>query len=154
MNTIAAIAITLGKAQLPEFKTYARQVLVNAKTLANRLMSGGARLVTNGTDNHMMVVNTVASFQVGGRDAEKTLDSVSITCNKQVIPDDPQPPLNPSGIRLGTPCATTRGMKEKEMEILGDWMIKALKHHQDKSVLNGIKSEVEAFCESFPLPGL
>src|SRR4030095_949434 len=109
MHTIAAIAVALRKAQEPAFRGYATQVLRNAKALAAALTGHGATLVTGGTDNHMMVLDTVASFGVDGREAERVLDAVSITTNKQVIPDDPNPPLRPSGVRLGTPAATTRG---------------------------------------------
>ncbi len=154
MNTISAIAVTLGKALKPEFKEYAQQILKNAKTLAQTLMDGGAKLITDGTDNHMMVVNTVESFGLGGTEAEKILDEVSITCNKQVIPDDPNPPLKPSGIRLGTPAATTRGMKEEDMKKIGNWMLEALKNHQDEAKMASIKQEVEAYCSQFPVPGI
>ena len=105
MNAVAAVAITLGKAQQPEYKQYCRQVLDNAQVLARALMENGAKLITDGTENHMMVIDTVKSFGINGRVAEETLDEVSITTNKQVIPDDPNPPLRPSGIRLGTPAA-------------------------------------------------
>lgn len=154
MHTIAAIAVTLGKAMTPEFKEYGTQILKNAKTLAKTLMDGGAKLVTNGTDNHMMVMNTVLSFGLGGTEAEHTLDEVSITTNKQVIPDDPNPPLKPSGIRLGTPAATTRGMKESDMKQIGGWMLEALKNSNDQAKLTQIKTTVEEFCLKFPVPGL
>lgn len=154
MNTIAAIAIALGKALQPEFKEYGRQVLKNAQVLAETLMQNGARLITGGTDNHMMVVNTVESFGLNGTESERNLDSISITCNKQIIPDDPNPPLRPSGIRLGTPCATTRGMREPEMEKIGAWIVNALKNSGNKEYLRGLKKEVEEVCVKFPVPGL
>jgi glycine hydroxymethyltransferase len=154
MHTVAAIATTLYKAQQTEFKEYAAQVLKNAKTLAQTLMDGGAKLVTNGTDNHMMVVDTVTSFNLGGTEAEETLDEAGITTNKQVIPDDPRPPLKPSGIRLGTPAATTRGFKEDEMRKIGEWMLEALKHHDDPAKLSEIKTKVKELCEQFPVPGV
>jgi glycine hydroxymethyltransferase len=124
---VAGIAITLGKAQQPDFRLYCQQVLANAQTLAEMLMAGGARLITGGTENHMMVIDAVKSFGIDGRVGEETLDSVAITTNKQMIPDDPNPPLRPSGIRLGTPAATTRGMKEAEMKQLAEWMLRALR---------------------------
>jgi glycine hydroxymethyltransferase len=111
MNAIAAIAVTLLKAQTDEFRDYARQVLANSTALANALLAKQVALITGGTDNHMMVINTVSSFDLDGRVAEEILDKVAITTNKQIIPDDPNPPLRPSGIRLGTPAATARGMK-------------------------------------------
>ncbi len=154
MQTIAAIAVALGKALQPEFKEYGRQVLVNAKTLAQVLMDNGAKLVTDGTDNHMMVVDTTQSFGIDGKSAEQTLDKISITVNKQIIPDDTNPPLRPSGIRLGTPAATTRGMKEDDMKKLGAWIIEALQNHQDEAKLANIKKEVEEFCAKFPVPGI
>ncbi len=154
MHTIAAIAVTLKKAMEPEFKTYGAQVLKNAKTLAEALMEGGGDLITGGTDNHMMVMNTVSAFGMGGTEAEKILDSVEITTNKQVIPDDPNPPLRPSGIRLGTPAATTRGMKEEEMRKIGSWIIEALKNATDATKLADIQKQVEALCSRFPVPGI
>jgi glycine hydroxymethyltransferase len=154
MNTIAAIAVALGKALQPEFKEYATQILKNAKVLAQTLMDNGVKLITNGTDNHMMVVNTVASFGIDGKEAERVLDEISITVNKQIIPDDPNPPLKPSGIRLGTPCATTRSMKEKDMEKLGNFIVSALKNYQDKEHLSRLKNEVESFCSQYPVPGI
>jgi glycine hydroxymethyltransferase len=154
MQTIAAIAVALGKALQPEFKEYGKQILKNAKILAQTLMENGAKLVTNGTDNHMMVMNTVESFGVDGKVAEETLDKISITVNKQIIPDDTNPALRPSGIRLGTPAATTRGMKEKEMEIIGKWIIEALKNFQDEQKLSALKREVEEMFMKFPVPGV
>ncbi len=154
MQTIASIAITLKKAQEPAFKEYAKQVVKNAKTLAQILMDNGVKLITNGTDNHMLVMNTIESFDLGGTEAEEALDKIAITTNKQVIPDDPRPPLKPSGVRLGTPAATTRGMKESEMEKIALWMVDALKHHDDDKKLDEIKKEVIKMCKIFPVQGL
>jgi glycine hydroxymethyltransferase len=154
MNAIAAIAITLLKAQEDEFKQYAKQVLVNSTTLADALMAKQATLITGGTDNHMMVLDTVASFGLDGRVAEEVLDKVQITTNKQIIPDDPNPPLRPSGIRIGTPAATTRGMKESDMNQLANWIVDCLQNPEDESKLEEIRSEVETFCKGFPVPGI
>jgi glycine hydroxymethyltransferase len=154
MNNIAAIAVTLAKALHPELKTYAAQVLKNAQALAAALLEGGAQLVTGGTDNHMMVIDTVKSFGIDGRQAERILDSVSITTNKQVIPDDPNPPLRPSGIRLGTPAATTRGMNEADLRQLGMWIVTALRSRDDVARLERLRGEVEAYCLRFPVPGI
>jgi glycine hydroxymethyltransferase len=154
MHTIAAIAVTLGKALELEFKEYAAQILKNAKVLAKTLMDRGAKLVTNGTDNHMMVLDTVTSFGLDGKAAEILLDRVGITTNKQIIPDDPNPPLRPSGIRLGTPAATTRGMKEMDMERIGGWIIDTLKNSEDETRLEQIGEEVRAFCLQYPVPGI
>ena len=154
MNAIAAIAITLRKAQSEEFRQYAKQVLVNSKTLAAALMEKQATLVTGGTDNHMMVVDTIASFGLDGRVAEEALDKVQITTNKQIIPDDPNPPLRPSGIRIGTPAATTRGMKEADMRLLANWIVACLQNPDDEENLSRIRSEVDTFCSGFPVPGI
>ena len=154
MNAIAALAITLGKALEPEFAVYARQVLANAKVLAAELISRGAELVTGGTDNHMMVLDTEKSFGIDGRVAEETLDKVSITVNKQLIPDDPRPPLRPSGIRLGSPAATTRGMEEAEMKLLAEWIMDALRRHGDEERLLAMCEHIERFCLRFPVPGV
>lgn len=154
MNAIAAIAVTLLKAQSQEFKDYARQVLVNSKTMAAELMESQVSLITGGTDNHMMVVDTVASFGLDGKVAEEVLDKAAITTNKQIIPDDPNPPLRPSGIRIGTPAATARGMKEEDMKQLARWMIECLKQPENTEKLESIRKEVGQFCQKFPVPGL
>ena len=154
MNAIAAIAVTLKRAQTQEFRDYAQQVLVNSKTLAGGLMNCQASLVTGGTDNHMMVVDTVQSYGLDGRVAEETLDRIHITTNKQIIPDDPNPPLRPSGIRIGTPAATARGMGESDMEQLATWIDRCLRSPKDEAVLEEIRGEVVAFCERFPVPGI
>ena len=101
-----------------------------------------------------MVIDCVKSFDINGRIAEETLDAVRITTNKQIIPDDPNPPLRPSGIRIGTPAATTRGMKEGEMRQLAGWIVRALKNHGDEAALLTIGQEVEAMCSQFPVPGI
>lgn len=154
MNTISAIAVTLGEAQKPEFKVYATNVLKNSKTLAKTLMDRGAKLVTNGTDNHMMVVDTITSFGMDGTEAEKLLDTVHITVNKQVIPDDPNPPLRPSGIRIGTPAATSRGMGEAEMIQIGNWIYEVLSNKTDTELHERIRKEVNTMCPTFPVPGI
>lgn len=154
MQTIAAIAVTLGKAQGADFREYAVQTLKNSRVLAETLMKNGVRLITNGTDNHMMVIDTVKSFGIDGKQAETMLDGIGITTNKQIIPDDPNPPLRPSGIRLGTPAATTRGMKEPEMIRIGNWISTLLKNYPDESMKQRLRREVEEFCLKFPVPGL
>ncbi len=154
MNAIAATAITLAKALQPEFKTYAADILSNAKALAEALLAGGATLVTGGTDNHMMVIDTVKSFDLDGREAERTLDRIAITTNKQIIPDDPKPPLRPSGIRLGTPAATTRGMGRDDMARLAAWILEALRDSGDVERLQALHAEVAEHCARFPVPGI
>src|SRR3989338_9198333 len=154
MNQIAAVAVALKEADTPEFKVYAKQVLLNAKALAATLMQAGAKLVTDGTDNHMMVIDCVKSWGVPGKEVEKTLDKVGITTNKSLIPDDPNPPFNPSGLRLGSPAATTRGMKEADMAKLAAWIVRAVKSAGNEGELAKIKTEVEDFCQTFPVPGI
>ena len=154
MNQVAALAVALGKAMQPDFKDYAVQVLRNARVLADALRRRGAALVTGGTDNHMLVLDCVASFGIDGRAAEEILERIGITVNKQVIPDDPHPPLRPSGIRLGTPAATARGLREPDMQQIADWMCRALVQHQRGPVLRRIATDVDRFCARFPVPGL
>ena len=154
MNQIAAVAVALKEAMTAEFKKYARQILDNAKALAQGLMDGGAQLVTGGTDNHMMVIDCVASWGIPGKDIEKLLDKVGITTNKSPIPDDPNPPFSPSGLRLGTPAATTRGMKQREMQQLAQWIIRAIEARDSKPELQKIHNEVTEMCRGFAVPGL
>ena len=154
MNNVAGAAITFKKAAEPEFRAYATQTLKNAKTLAGALMDQGVSLVTGGTDNHMMVMDTVKSFGIDGREAQEALDAIGITANKQVIPDDPQPPVRPSGVRLGTPACTTRGMGEDDMRSIAAWMIAALRSPKDEAGLAKIKAETEALCRRYPVPGI
>jgi glycine hydroxymethyltransferase len=154
MNQIAGVAVALGKALQPEFHAYGAQVLRNARALAAGLLARGAALVTGGTDNHMLVLDTVKAYGIDGRRAERALDRVAIAANKQVIPDDPNPPLRPSGLRLGTPAATTRGMREAEMERLAAWIHAALARPDDAPALGRIAAEVEELCLRFPVPGL
>ena len=154
MNAIAGAAITFKKAAEPEFRAYSLQVLANAKALARTLTANGVKLVTGGTDNHMMVIDTVASFGLDGRQAEEVLDHVGITTNKQVIPDDPRPPLRPSGIRLGTPACTTRGMTTEDMAELADCMMRSLRSPQDEFGLKTTRAQVMALCRRYAVPGV
>ena len=154
MNNIAAIAVALGEAMSEEFKTYARQVVKNAKVLAEELMSLGCKLVTNGTDNHMMLIDCVKSFGVDGKVIQETLDKVGITLNKNAIPNDERPPFAPSGVRLGTPAMTTRGMKETEMKRIAHWIVEAAKAREDGNKLREIRKQVRAVCLEFPVPGI
>ncbi len=154
MNNIAGAAIALAKAAQPEFKLYAEQILRNAKALADFLMADGAILVTGGTDNHLLVIDTMASFAIDGRIAERALDRIGIAVNKQVIPDDPLPPLRPSGIRLGTPACTTRGMVETDMKLIAGWLVQALRAPGDVALLARIANQVREHCRQFPVPAL
>lgn len=152
MNDIFAKAVAFEEASMPEFKKYAKQVINNAARLANQLMAKGFKLVTNGTDNHMMLVDMISSFNVSGGVAEKTYDKIGLTLNKNMIPNDTRKPFDPSGIRLGTPAMTTRGIKEKDMDQIAGWMHKAIVHHKDEKYLGKLKKEVSSFCKDFPLP--
>ncbi len=154
MNQVAATALALRKALEPEWKAYCAQVLANARALAQGLLDTGAALVTGGTDNHLMVLDCIKSFGIDGRKAERALDRIAITTNKQVIPDDPNPPLRPSGIRLGSPAATTRGMREPEMRALAGWIASGLARPDDAAHLEALAGEVNALCARHPVPGL
>jgi glycine hydroxymethyltransferase len=154
MNVVAATAVTLKKAATSDFQAYARLVMRNAKILAEALMERGMKLITDGTDNHMMVVDTVTSVGLDGSAAEDILDAVGITTNKQIIPDDPRPPLKPSGIRLGTPAATTRGMGESEMRVIAEFIAESLRSKGDAAVVTRLRSKSVEMCRAFPVPGI
>lgn len=154
MNQVAAVAVTLEKAMTAEFVDYAKQMLANATDLATTLSAQGCALVTGGTDNHLLVLNTVKSFGLDGNRAQEILDEMGITTNKQVIPDDPLPPFKPSGIRLGTPAATTRGMLEGEMVLVAGWIVDALRNHQNTTRLQQLGAKVRELCQRFPVPGI
>jgi glycine hydroxymethyltransferase len=154
MNNIAGAAIALARAAQPEFKRYAQQVLRNAKALAEALAGDGVVLVTGGTDNHLLVIDTMASFAIDGRMAERALDHIGIAVNKQVIPDDPLPPLRPSGIRLGTPACTTRGMTEADMARIAKWIVNVLRASGDTALLDRIAADVREFSRGFVVPAL
>lgn len=152
MHTIAAKAVAFGEASTPAFKVYARQVVDNAKTLADELMKNGFKLITNGTDNHMMLVDVKTSFDIDGDEAEKVLDKIGLTLNKNAIPNDTLPPFRPSGIRLGTPAITTRGLKQEHMSQIAEWMTSAIKNRNDEKVVSSLAQEVREFALQFPLP--
>jgi glycine hydroxymethyltransferase len=154
MNSIAAAAITFRKAGESSFREYARQILLNARALADGLSTSGVSLVTGGTSNHMLVADTLASYGLDGKRAEQTLEKIGIATNKQVIPDDPNPPLRPSGIRLGTPACTTRGMTEAEMRQIASWIADALTHSGDEARLEKISGAVRDLSAKFPIPGV
>lgn len=152
MHSIAAKAVAFREADTPEFKAYAHQILKNAKRLADEMMKRGFKLVTNGTDNHMIVADVKKSFDIDGQIAENVLDRIGLTLNKNMIPDDPLPAFKPSGVRLGTPAITTRGLKESDMDIVAEWMLQAITHRNDEKKLDALRQEVVAFAETFPLP--
>jgi glycine hydroxymethyltransferase len=147
----AAIAVALGEALTPEFKLYGNQVVKNAKALAAELMARGFNLVTGGTDNHLMVID-LNNKNISGKQGEKALGIAGITVNKNTVPFDPRSPFDPSGIRLGTPALTTRGMKEKEMKQVAAWIDDAIDHYDDEDYLRNLHKTITAFTRDFPLP--
>ena len=147
----AAIAVALKEAMQPEFKEYAKQIVKNAKTLAEELLSKGYNLVTGGTETHLLLIN-LENKNVTGKQAESALSKAGITVNKNTIPHDPRKPFDPSGIRLGTPALTTRGMKEGEMKKIANFIDYAIINIDNEAELSKIKEEVKEMCKSFPLP--
>lgn len=154
MQMVAAKAVAFGEALKPEFKEYAAQIIRNSKHLASFFMERGVKLVTNGTDNHMMLIDCVKSWNLGGGEVEHLLDAIGITLNKNMIANDTRKPMDPSGVRLGTPAITTRGMKEKEMEILGNFILSAIEKRNDEKALATLGGNVKEFCLQFPVPGI
>ncbi len=149
-HTTAAKAVAFGEALAPEFQSYARQIVKNAKTLADELLARGFRLVTNGTDNHLILVD-LTNKNVTGKQAELALDKAGITVNKNAIPFDTRKPFDPSGIRIGTPSLTTRGMKESEMRHVGNLIEKAIQNWESNEKLLEVKKEVKGLCLQFPI---
>lgn len=152
MNVILAKAVAFKEALQPQFSEYAKQTVINAQALAKALISNGFKLITNGTDNHIVLIDTVSSFGLGGAEVESALDVIGLTVNKNVIPGDTRPAYDPSGIRLGTPAITTRGMREPEMLQIADWIKQAIQNTTNKKVLLRLASEVREFCKKYPLP--
>jgi glycine hydroxymethyltransferase len=152
-HIVAAKAVCFLEALQPEFKTYARQIVVNAKALAEILVAGGLKLASGGTDNHLMLAD-VTAVGLTGKIAETALDRAGITVNKNMIPYDQRKPLDPSGIRLGTPALTTRGMKEAEMRQVGGWILQVLRAPDDAAVANRVRAEIREFARVFPVPGI
>ena len=150
VHIIAAKAVCFREALQPAFKDYAHQVVANAKSLARKIMDEGFRVITGGTDTHLMLIDVFAQGILGS-EAENALGQAGITVNKNAIPFDSNPPLKPSGIRIGTPALTTRGMKEKEMVQTGAWIVEALRNHKDAQTLARIRKQVLELAEAFPL---
>ena len=151
MHVVAAKAIGFGEALAPAFKGYAAQIVANARTLAHELLSSGFRLVSGGTDNHLILMD-VNERGLSGKQAEQALDAAHITVNRNGIPFDKRPPLDPSGIRIGTAALTTRGMKEPEMRRIAAWIGKVLNAVDDKGVQERVRGEVQEMCQQFPAP--
>jgi len=149
-NNITAKAVAFGEAMQPEFKEYANRIKANAKALSNELAHRGFTLMFGGTDNHLLLID-VSSKNVTGAQAETALDHAGITANKNMIPNDPRGPMDPSGIRLGTPAITTRGLSGEHMPIIAEWIDRAIVNHTDLAVLQQIATEVQALMSQFPL---
>jgi glycine hydroxymethyltransferase len=153
VHIIAAKAVCFEEALRPSFKDYAKQIVANAKVLAETLMAGGVKLASGGTDNHLMLCD-VTAIGLTGSIAEKALDKAGITVNKNMIPFDQRKALDPSGIRIGTPALTTRGMQTDEMKKVGAWILRVLKAPEDARVIDTVRSEIGEFTKSFPVPGI
>lgn len=150
MHVIAAKAVALKEAMGEDFRNYQKQVAKNAKVLADRIMKNGFKLVSGGTDNHLMLIN-LSDTDITGKDAEEALGKANITVNKNTVPFETRSPFVTSGIRVGTPAVTTRGMKEPEMEIIGDLICKVLRNINNDQIIDSVKHDVVALCEKFPL---
>jgi glycine hydroxymethyltransferase len=150
VHIIAAKAVCFQEAMRPEFRDYARQIVANGKSLAQKLADEGFRIISGGTDTHLMLVDVFSKGMLGS-EAEKALGEAGITVNKNAIPFDTNPPLKPSGVRIGTPALTTRGMKEDEMRQIGHWIAEVLQHRNDAGALAKVRKQVLELCEAFPL---
>lgn len=148
-NVTAAKAIAFGEALKEDFQNYSKQVIANAKVLASALISKGYRVVSGGTDNHLLVIDL--SNNLSGKEAEKTLEKVGISVSRSTIPNDPSPPMNPSGIRIGTPAVTTRGFKDEEIILVADYIDDALKNKDNELKLEEIRKSVKVLCSNFPV---
>lgn len=152
-HIIAGKAVAFKEALEPSFKDYARQIRKNAKVMEEEFRKLGYEMCFGGTENHLLLINVVPKG-VAGKEVQIALDKAGITLNKNMIPDDPRSPMDPSGIRLGTPAVTTRGMKEDEMRKIVAWIDEAIRNFKDEKVLAGIKEQVKEFCSKFPVPGI
>jgi glycine hydroxymethyltransferase len=151
-HTIAAKAVAFSEALQPEFKIYAKQILSNATALAAAMKDQGFSMITGGTSNHLILADVMASFDLDGKVVEEALDKVGLTLNKNSVPDDSLPPFKPSGVRLGTPAITTRGLIEDDMAKIAVWMKQAIDYREDAAKLNALRDEVRQFALKYPLP--
>ncbi len=147
----AAKAVAFGEALKPEFIEYGKQIILNAQAMAQAFINLGYKIVSGGTDNHLMVVD-LGNKNLVGKEAEKALEKIGISVSRSTIPNDPNPPMNPSGIRIGTPAITTRGMKETEMQLIVEYIDAAFINKEDENILSELKQKVEELCEKFPVP--
>lgn len=147
----AAKAVAFGEALKPEFIEYGKQIILNAKAMAAEFINRGYRIVSGGTDNHLMVLD-LGNKNLVGKEAEKALEKIGISVSRSTIPNDPNPPMNPSGVRIGTPAITTRGMKENEMKLIVEYIDTAFMNKEDENKLSELKQKVAGLCEKFPVP--
>ena len=152
MNTIAAKAVCFGEALKPAYRMYAKQILKNAKAMERVFKDAGIRMLTGGTDSHLILADVYSSLGMPGKEAETLLDEAGITLNKNSIADDTRGPMDPSGIRFGPPAITTRGFKEKECARVAELMVEVMKNKDNKKKLSGVREEVRAVCRKFPIP--
>jgi glycine hydroxymethyltransferase len=152
MHVIAAKAVAFAEALLPEFKTYQQQVLINARTMCDVLISRGYNIVSGGTDNHLLLVDLI-NKNITGKEADAALGKANITVNKNSVPNDPRSPFVTSGLRLGTPAVTTRGFKEKEISLLTHWLADILDNINDEIISARVKTQVLLLCREFPVYG-
>jgi glycine hydroxymethyltransferase len=152
MNAVAAKAVCFGEALKPAFKDYATQILKNAKAMEKVFKSAGIRMITGGTSNHLILADVFGSLGISGKEAETLLDRVGITLNKNAIADDVRGPMDPSGIRFGTPAITTRKFGEKESGRVAELMVDAMKNRGNEKKLDGIREEIRTMCKKFPIP--
>jgi len=153
-NITAAVAVALKEASQSEFKKYIEQVIRNAKRLADSLKKKGYKIISGGTDNHLMLVDTIESAGISGKEAALALEKVDIILNKNAIPNDPRKPWDPSGVRIGTPAVTTRGMKESEMDKIVELIDIVLKNYEDENIIADVKTKVKDLIKTFPVPGI
>ena len=152
MNNVAAKAVAFGEALHPSFRKYAKQVIKNAQAMAKVFKAHKIRLLTGGTDNHLILADVFGSLGISGKEAEVLLDQAGITLNKNAIADDTRGPMDPSGIRFGTPAITTRGFKEKECSRVAELMVDALEKRTEPKVQRKIREEIRTLCKKFPIP--
>ncbi len=152
-HIIAAKAVAFNEALRPEFKKYAKQVIANAKLMSEEFIKLGYQIISNGTDNHLMVVD-MTNKGLRGYDCEQILDKIGISVSRSTIPNDPNPPMNPSGVRFGTPAITTRGLKEQEVKQIVNWINIAINNSDNKAKLNELKEQVKTMCLKFPIPSI
>jgi glycine hydroxymethyltransferase len=156
-HTTAAIAVALKEASTKDFREYSKQVISNAKVLSDELIKKGYEIVSGGTDNHLFLVDLTHSKgleEMGGEEASTVLEKANITLNKNAIPNDPRKPWDPSGLRIGTPALTTRGMKEREMTKVAEYIDTVLKNKDEEETIEKVRGEIKEFTSKFPIPGI